>query len=67
MFLYPSAWRYDHPFPILSLTVLQVPSDEPSRLNDSTLEQILNRLGLQQYLATLQAENLDPESLVTHI
>lgn len=64
--LHFSAWRYDHPFLILSLAVLKAPSDEPSRLNDNTLEQILNRLGLQQYLATLQAETLDLESLVTH-
>ncbi|XP_060894045.1 phospholipase DDHD2 isoform X1 [Labrus mixtus] len=40
-----------------------VPSDEPFRLNSATLEQILTRLGLQQYLDTLQAENLDLESL----
>lgn len=40
-----------------------VPSDEPFRLNCDTLEQTLTRLGLQQYLDTLQAENLDLESL----
>ncbi|KAM7017519.1 triacylglycerol hydrolase DDHD2 isoform 2-T3 [Tautogolabrus adspersus] len=40
-----------------------VPSDETFRLNCATLEQILTRLGLQQYLHTLQAENLDLESL----
>ncbi|KAG8012066.1 Phospholipase DDHD2 [Nibea albiflora] len=39
------------------------PSDEPFRLNCDTLEQTLSRLGLQQYLETLQAENLDLESL----
>ncbi|XP_044226600.1 phospholipase DDHD2 isoform X2 [Thunnus albacares] len=38
-------------------------SDEPCRLNRDTLEQTLTRLGLQQYLSTLQAENLDLESL----
>ncbi|XP_073322072.1 triacylglycerol hydrolase DDHD2-like [Pagrus major] len=41
----------------------EAPSDEPSHLNCDTLEQTLSRLGLQQYLDTLQAENLDPESL----
>uniref|UniRef100_A0A3B4UKV8 DDHD domain containing 2 n=1 Tax=Seriola dumerili TaxID=41447 RepID=A0A3B4UKV8_SERDU len=35
----------------------------PCRLNGDTLEQTLTRLGLQQYLDTLQAENLDLESL----
>ncbi|XP_033476018.1 triacylglycerol hydrolase DDHD2 isoform X3 [Epinephelus lanceolatus] len=40
-----------------------VPSDEPFHLNCDTLEQTLTRLGLQQYLDTLQAENLDLESL----
>ncbi|XP_022613637.1 phospholipase DDHD2 isoform X2 [Seriola dumerili] len=40
-----------------------VPSGEPCRLNGDTLEQTLTRLGLQQYLDTLQAENLDLESL----
>ncbi|XP_073322799.1 triacylglycerol hydrolase DDHD2-like isoform X2 [Pagrus major] len=40
-----------------------VPSDEPFHLNCDTLEQTLTRLGLQQYLETLQAENLDLESL----
>ncbi|KAG7490026.1 phospholipase DDHD2 isoform X1 [Solea senegalensis] len=38
-----------------------VPSGEPRHLN--SLEQTLTRLGLQQYLDTLQAENLDMESL----
>uniref|UniRef100_A0A3Q1EYM8 DDHD domain containing 2 n=1 Tax=Acanthochromis polyacanthus TaxID=80966 RepID=A0A3Q1EYM8_9TELE len=41
----------------------QVPSGELCNLNCGTLEQTLNRLGLQQYLETLQAENLDIESL----
>lgn len=40
-----------------------VPSGELCNLNCDTLEQTLNRLGLQQYLETLQAENLDIESL----
>uniref|UniRef100_A0A671VWG2 DDHD domain containing 2 n=1 Tax=Sparus aurata TaxID=8175 RepID=A0A671VWG2_SPAAU len=40
-----------------------VPSDEPFHRNCDTLEQTLTRLGLQQYLETLQAENLDLESL----
>uniref|UniRef100_A0A3Q1EXP0 DDHD domain containing 2 n=1 Tax=Acanthochromis polyacanthus TaxID=80966 RepID=A0A3Q1EXP0_9TELE len=40
-----------------------VPSGELCNLNCGTLEQTLNRLGLQQYLETLQAENLDIESL----
>lgn len=39
------------------------PSDEPCRLSCDTLEQTLTRLGLQQYLDTLQAEDLDLESL----
>lgn len=43
-----------------------MPSDEPFRLSCDTLEQTLTRLGLQQYLDTLQAENLDLESLVIH-
>uniref|UniRef100_A0A3Q0SP45 DDHD domain containing 2 n=1 Tax=Amphilophus citrinellus TaxID=61819 RepID=A0A3Q0SP45_AMPCI len=38
-------------------------SGEPGRLNCDTLEQTLNRLGLQQYLDVLQNENLDLESL----
>ncbi|KAM7416580.1 hypothetical protein PAMA_018572 [Pampus argenteus] len=38
-------------------------SGEPCRVNCDTLDQVLTRLGLQQYLATLQAENLDLESL----
>uniref|UniRef100_A0AAQ5ZMC0 DDHD domain containing 2 n=1 Tax=Amphiprion ocellaris TaxID=80972 RepID=A0AAQ5ZMC0_AMPOC len=41
----------------------QVPSGELCNVNCDTLEQTLNRLGLQQYLGTLQAENLDIESL----
>ncbi|XP_042344456.1 phospholipase DDHD2 [Plectropomus leopardus] len=41
----------------------RVSSDEPFRLNSDTLEQTLTKLGLQQYLDTLQAENLDLESL----
>lgn len=52
--------------PHLSLPVLQVPSEAPSHLNCDTLEQILTRLGLQQFLDILQAENLDLESLVIH-
>ncbi|XP_041642581.1 phospholipase DDHD2 [Cheilinus undulatus] len=40
-----------------------VPSNESVCLNGATLEQILTRLGLQQYLETLKAENLDLESL----
>uniref|UniRef100_A0A3Q1B8N9 DDHD domain containing 2 n=1 Tax=Amphiprion ocellaris TaxID=80972 RepID=A0A3Q1B8N9_AMPOC len=40
-----------------------VPSGELCNVNCDTLEQTLNRLGLQQYLGTLQAENLDIESL----
>uniref|UniRef100_A0A3Q3B4Q3 DDHD domain containing 2 n=1 Tax=Kryptolebias marmoratus TaxID=37003 RepID=A0A3Q3B4Q3_KRYMA len=40
-----------------------VPSGELSSKNSDTLEQTLIRLGLQQYLSTLQAENLDLESL----
>ncbi|KAM8885296.1 triacylglycerol hydrolase DDHD2 isoform 2-T7 [Spinachia spinachia] len=40
-----------------------VPSGEPLDLNCDTLQQTLSRLGLQQYLDTLQAENLDLESL----
>ncbi|XP_018525046.1 phospholipase DDHD2 isoform X1 [Lates calcarifer] len=41
----------------------RVPSGEPCRPNCDTLEQTLTKLGLQQYLDTLQAENLDLESL----
>uniref|UniRef100_A0A3Q1HKX5 Uncharacterized protein n=1 Tax=Anabas testudineus TaxID=64144 RepID=A0A3Q1HKX5_ANATE len=51
-------------FPILSLPVFKVLSGESGHLNCETLEQALTRLGLQQYLDTLQAENLDLESLV---
>ncbi|KAG7244010.1 hypothetical protein INR49_006171 [Caranx melampygus] len=40
-----------------------VPCGDPCRLSCDTLEQTLTRLGLQQYLDTLQAENLDLESL----
>ncbi|XP_035999541.1 phospholipase DDHD2 isoform X2 [Fundulus heteroclitus] len=40
-----------------------VPSGEPSSLNSDTLEQTLAKLGLQQYLGTLRAENVDMESL----
>ncbi|KAF1389087.1 hypothetical protein PFLUV_G00069820 [Perca fluviatilis] len=40
-----------------------VPSGEPFRPNCDTLQQTLTRLGLEQYLDTLQAENLDLESL----
>ncbi|XP_041792693.1 phospholipase DDHD2 isoform X2 [Chelmon rostratus] len=40
-----------------------VPPNEPFPLNCDTLEQTLTRLGLQQYLDTLQAENVDLESL----
>ncbi|XP_040898862.1 phospholipase DDHD2 isoform X2 [Toxotes jaculatrix] len=40
-----------------------VPSGEPCHLNCDTLEETLTRLGLQQYLDTLKAENLDLESL----
>ncbi|XP_029367312.1 phospholipase DDHD2 isoform X2 [Echeneis naucrates] len=39
------------------------PSGEPCHLNSDTLEQTLTRLGLQQFLDTLLAENLDLESL----
>lgn len=49
----------------VSLSIPKVPS-EPFHLNGGTLEEVLTRLGLQQYLDTLQAENLDLESLVTH-
>lgn len=41
----------------------KVPGDESSHHTHYTLEQFLTRLGLQQYLATLQAEYLDLESL----
>ncbi|KAM6945136.1 triacylglycerol hydrolase DDHD2 isoform 2-T4 [Lycodopsis pacificus] len=40
-----------------------LPSGEHLHLNCDTLQQTLTRLGLQQYLDTLQAENLDMESL----
>ncbi|XP_040012101.1 phospholipase DDHD2 isoform X4 [Xiphias gladius] len=40
-----------------------VPSGELSRLNCDTLEQTLTKLGLEQYLDTLEMENLDLESL----
>uniref|UniRef100_A0A1A7WZL2 DDHD domain containing 2 n=1 Tax=Iconisemion striatum TaxID=60296 RepID=A0A1A7WZL2_9TELE len=38
-------------------------SGEPSSPNSDSLEQSLTRIGLQQYLSTLQAEKLDLESL----
>uniref|UniRef100_A0AAQ4QNX8 DDHD domain containing 2 n=1 Tax=Gasterosteus aculeatus aculeatus TaxID=481459 RepID=A0AAQ4QNX8_GASAC len=41
----------------------EVPCGEPLDLNGDTLQQTLSRLGLQQYLDTLQAENVDLESL----
>ncbi|XP_056275751.1 phospholipase DDHD2 isoform X2 [Pseudoliparis swirei] len=41
----------------------RVSSAEPFIVNCDTLQQTLTRLGLQQYLDTLQAENLDLESL----
>ncbi|XP_068994477.1 phospholipase DDHD2 isoform X2 [Embiotoca jacksoni] len=41
----------------------KVPSGDLCHLNCDTLEQTLTRLGLQQYLDTLQAENLNLESL----
>ncbi|XP_029016850.1 phospholipase DDHD2 isoform X2 [Betta splendens] len=41
----------------------RVSSGEPGHLKCETLEQTLTRLGLQQYLDTLQTENLDLESL----
>lgn len=56
-------------FPVsvsLSLSVLKVHSGEPCHLNCDTLEQTLTKLGLQQYLEILQAENMDMESLVIH-
>ncbi|KAM4746329.1 triacylglycerol hydrolase DDHD2 isoform 2-T2 [Anableps anableps] len=40
-----------------------VPSGEHSSLSSDTLEQTLTKLGLQQYLETLLAENVDMESL----
>ncbi|XP_014863931.1 PREDICTED: phospholipase DDHD2 isoform X1 [Poecilia mexicana] len=40
-----------------------VPSGEHSALNSDTLEQMLTKLDLQQYLQTLLAENVDMESL----
>ncbi|XP_047236534.1 phospholipase DDHD2 isoform X4 [Girardinichthys multiradiatus] len=40
-----------------------VPSREHCSVNSETLEQTLTKLGLQQYLGTLQAENVDMESL----
>nr|XP_057926893.1 phospholipase DDHD2 isoform X4 [Doryrhamphus excisus] len=41
----------------------KVLSEDPCHPKHDTLEQALTRLGLQQYLPTLQAENLDLESL----
>lgn len=49
---------------VLSPCLLKI-SGEAGRTNCDTLEQTLNRLGLQQYLDVLQNENLDLESLVT--
>ncbi|KAK5604153.1 Phospholipase ddhd2 [Crenichthys baileyi] len=40
-----------------------VPSGEHCSVNSDMLEQTLTKLGLQQYLGTLQAENVDMESL----
>ncbi|XP_059193773.1 phospholipase DDHD2 isoform X2 [Centropristis striata] len=40
-----------------------VPSGQPCHQNCDTLQETLTRLGLQQFLDTLQAENLDLESL----
>ncbi|XP_028269033.1 phospholipase DDHD2 [Parambassis ranga] len=40
-----------------------VHSGEPCHLNCDTLQQTLTKLGLQQYLEILQAENMDMESL----
>uniref|UniRef100_A0A665U015 DDHD domain containing 2 n=1 Tax=Echeneis naucrates TaxID=173247 RepID=A0A665U015_ECHNA len=48
---------------LTSFSVLKEPSGEPCHLNSDTLEQTLTRLGLQQFLDTLLAENLDLESL----
>lgn len=44
--------------------LLKVPSEESSIHNCHTLEQTLTRLGLQQYLEILLAENVDLDSLV---
>uniref|UniRef100_A0A667YAV3 DDHD domain containing 2 n=1 Tax=Myripristis murdjan TaxID=586833 RepID=A0A667YAV3_9TELE len=43
--------------------VHKVTCDDPCPLSCDSLEQTLIRLGLQEYLATLQRENLDLESL----
>lgn len=48
------------------LFLRKVPSEESSVHNCYTLEQTLTRLGLQQYLETLLAEDVDLESLVLH-
>ncbi|XP_077417271.1 triacylglycerol hydrolase DDHD2 isoform X2 [Vanacampus margaritifer] len=45
------------------LTKKEVLSDDPCHPDHDTLEQILTRLGLQQYSPILKAENLDVESL----
>uniref|UniRef100_A0A8C6PV42 DDHD domain containing 2 n=1 Tax=Nothobranchius furzeri TaxID=105023 RepID=A0A8C6PV42_NOTFU len=44
-------------------TPFKVFSGEHSSPNNDSLEQMLTRMGLQQYLSTLQAEKLDLESL----
>uniref|UniRef100_A0A7N8YKE6 DDHD domain containing 2 n=1 Tax=Mastacembelus armatus TaxID=205130 RepID=A0A7N8YKE6_9TELE len=48
---------------LFDLLTNQRTGSEPGHLSCDTLEQTLTRLGLQQYLDTLQAENLDLESL----
>uniref|UniRef100_H2LW43 DDHD domain containing 2 n=1 Tax=Oryzias latipes TaxID=8090 RepID=H2LW43_ORYLA len=48
---------------ISCLFVLKVPSGDPSSLSSNTLEQILTKLDLKQYLDILKSENLDLESL----
>uniref|UniRef100_A0A8C7ZGF2 DDHD domain containing 2 n=1 Tax=Oryzias sinensis TaxID=183150 RepID=A0A8C7ZGF2_9TELE len=48
---------------ISCLFVLKVPSGDPSSLSSNTLEQILTKLDLKQYLGILKSENLDLESL----
>lgn len=52
-------------FSSISFSLFKI-SGESCHLNCNTLEQTLNRLGLQQYLDVLQKENLDLESLVRH-
>ncbi|XP_078809011.1 triacylglycerol hydrolase DDHD2 isoform X6 [Oryzias latipes] len=44
-------------------TESKVPSGDPSSLSSNTLEQILTKLDLKQYLDILKSENLDLESL----